>query len=228
MGDNRPEKEENEMSNAAAGLLAVWMDMPADREDDFNRWYNEEHLADRMAFPGFLRVRRYVSLNGAPKYVALYDITGEAMTSEPYMHARKNPTPWTQRVTSGLMANIRNEYTLVKTVGDPAVKPSPYLLMVCLETDDEHDAELQRWYDEEHLAALQSVPGCHSAKRYRGTDIAAGFPKNLAIYELDAPEVRTSAAWKTAADTPWTLSMRTHFLPNRRDTMGQLIKVIEH
>jgi hypothetical protein len=99
--------------------------------------------------------------------------------------------------------------------------------MVSLETDDEHDAELQRWYDEEHLAALQSVPGCHSAKRYRGTDVAPGFPKNLAIYELDSPDVRTSAAWKTAADTPWTLKMRTHFLPNRRDTMGQLIKVIE-
>jgi hypothetical protein len=149
------------------------------------------------------------------------------MTSEPYLHARKNPTPWTQKVTSGLNTNIRNEYQLVKTVGQPPATPAPYLLMVCLETDDEHDAELQRWYDEEHLAALQSVPGCHSAQRYRGTDVAAGFPKNLAIYELDSPEIRTSDAWRKAADTPWTLKMRTLFRDNRRDTMGQLIKVIE-
>jgi hypothetical protein len=99
--------------------------------------------------------------------------------------------------------------------------------MVCLETDDAHDAELQDWYDNEHLAALQSVPGCHTAKRYRGIEVAAGFPKNLAIYELDAPEVRTSDAWQKAADTEWTLRMRTHFLPNRTNTMGQLIKVIE-
>ena len=70
------------MSEAATGLLAVWMDMAADKEEDFNRWYNEEHLADRMAFPGFLRVRRYVSLNGGPKYVALYDLADGAMTSE--------------------------------------------------------------------------------------------------------------------------------------------------
>jgi len=215
------------VSTDSTGLLAVWMDLPQPLEDDFNRWYNEEHLVDRMAFPGFQRVRRYVSVNGAPKYVALYDVTDEAMTSEPYMHARKNPTPWTQKVTAACTTNIRNEYKLVKSIGDSPSTPAPYLLMVCLETGDEHDAELNRWYDEEHLAALQSVSGCHSAKRYRGTDIAAGFPKNLAIYELDAPEVRTSAAWKAAADTPWTLKMRTYFRPNRRDTMGQLIKTIE-
>jgi hypothetical protein len=215
------------MPETPTALLAVWMEMPPEHEDDLNRWYNEEHLADRMAFPGFLRVRRYVSLNGPPKYVALYDITGEAMTSEPYLHARKNPTPLTQKVTGALKTNIRNEYRLVKTVGESPSTPAPYLLMVCLDTEDEHDAELQRWYDEEHLAALQSVPGCHSARRYRGTDIAEGFPRNLAIYELDAPEIRASDAWKAAADTPWTLKMRERFLPNRRDTMGQLIKVVE-
>jgi hypothetical protein len=215
------------MSEAATGLLAVWMDMPAELEDDFNRWYNEEHLADRMAFPGFLRVRRYVSVNGGPKYVALYDLADGAMRSDAYMKARGNPTEWTKKISAGLTTNIRNEYTLVKSIGEPPAKPAPYLLMVCLETDDEHDAELNDWYDNEHLAALQSVPGCHTAKRYRATDLTPGFPKNLAIYELDAPEVRTSDAWRNAADTEWTLRMRTHFLPNRTDTMGQLIKVID-
>jgi hypothetical protein len=215
------------MSEAATGLLAVWMDMPAEKEDDFNRWYNEEHLADRMAFPGFLRVRRYVSVSGGPKYVALYDLADGAMSSEPYMQARKDPTDWTKRVMAELTTNIRNEYRLVKSIGESPSTPAPYLLMVCLETDDAHDAELQDWYDNEHLAALQSVPGCHTAKRYRATEVAAGFPKNLAIYELDAPEVRTSDAWQKAADTEWTLRMRTHFLPNRTNTMGQLIKVIE-
>jgi hypothetical protein len=203
------------------------MDVPAEKEDDFNRWYNEEHLADRMAFPGFLRVRRYVSVSGGPKYVALYDLADGAMSSEPYMQARKDPTDWTKRVMAGLTTNIRNEYRLVKSIGESPSTPAPYLLMVCLETDDAHDAELQDWYDNEHLAALQSVPGCHTAKRYRGTEVAAEFPKNLAIYELDAPEVRTSDAWQKAADTEWTLRMRTHFLPNRTNTMGQLIKVIE-
>ena len=215
------------MTDAATSLLAVWMDMPAEQEDDFNAWYNEEHLADRMAFPGFLRVRRYVSVGGGPKYVALYDLADGAMTSEAYLKARANPTEWTKRVSSGLKTNIRNEYKLVKSIGESPATPAPYMLMVCLETDEAHDAELNDWYDNEHLAALQSVAGCHSAKRYRATDLTPGFPKNLAIYELDAPEIRASDAWRKAADTEWTLRMRTHFLPNRTDTMGQLIKVIE-
>jgi hypothetical protein len=215
------------MSETANGLLAVWMDMPAELEDDFNHWYNEEHLTDRMAFPGFLRVRRYVSVAGAPKYVALYDLADGAMTSEPYLKARANPTRWTQRVMAGLTTNIRNEYRLVNVVGESPATPPPYLLMVCLDTTDEHDAEVNEWYDQEHLAALQSVDGCHSAKRYRATDLTPGFPRNLAIYEIDSPEIGSSDAWHKAADTEWTLRMRTHFLPNRTNTMGQLIKVIE-
>jgi hypothetical protein len=215
------------MSDEATGLLAVWMDVPAELENELNRWYEEEHLADRMAFPGFLRVRRFVSVGGGPKYVALYDLAEGAMTSEAYLKARGNPTEWTKRVVGSLTTNIRNEYRLVKQVGESPATPPPYLLMVCLETDDEHDAELNDWYDNEHLAALQSVPGCHSAKRYRATELTPGFPKNLAIYELDSPDVRTSDAWRKAADTEWTLRMRTHFLPNRTDTMGQLIKVVE-
>ena len=215
------------MSEAATGLLAVWMDPSPELEDDLNRWYNEEHLIDRMAFPGFLRARRFVSVGEGPKYAALYDLADGAMSSESYLKARADPTEWTKKVTSALTTNIRNEYSLMKSIGEAPASTPPYLLMVCLETDDEHDAELNDWYDNEHLAALQSVPGCHTARRYRATDLTPGFPRNLAIYELDAPEVRTSDAWHKAADTEWTLQMREHFLPNRTSTMGQLIKAVD-
>jgi hypothetical protein len=42
-----------------AGLLMVWADVPADKEEEFNRWYNEEHLQERLAVPGFLSGARY-------------------------------------------------------------------------------------------------------------------------------------------------------------------------
>jgi hypothetical protein len=31
------------------GLLMVYVDVPAPLEDEFNRWYNEEHLPERLA-----------------------------------------------------------------------------------------------------------------------------------------------------------------------------------
>ena len=152
------------------------MDIPLELEADLNRWYDEEHLAERMALPGFLRARRFVSVADGPKYVALYDLADGAMSGEAYVRALANPTEWTTRVISATTTFIRNEYELVQSIGDSPATPSPYLLMVCLETDDEHDAELNGWYNNEHLAALQSVPVCHTAKRYRATKLTAGFP----------------------------------------------------
>ena len=44
-----------------SALLMVWAEVPADKEDDFNAWYNEEHLAERLAIPGVLSAARYES-----------------------------------------------------------------------------------------------------------------------------------------------------------------------
>ena len=59
------------------GLLMVWADVPADKEAEFNRWYNEEHLAERMAVPGFLSAARYEAVKGGPKHLAVYELIGE-------------------------------------------------------------------------------------------------------------------------------------------------------
>jgi hypothetical protein len=37
------------------GLLLVMADIDPAIEHDFNQWYEQEHLAERMAIPGFLR-----------------------------------------------------------------------------------------------------------------------------------------------------------------------------
>jgi hypothetical protein len=96
-------------------------------------------------------------------------------------------------------------------------------MVVKMETDAEHDEELNRWYNEEHLAALAGVPGCTGARRYRATE---GEPRYLAVYELTSSEIPASAAWRAAADTPWTIRMRPHFHRLSSD-LGQLIKTVE-
>jgi hypothetical protein len=44
------------------GLLMVYVDVPAPLEDEFNRWYNEEHIPERLAIPGVLNAARYVAV----------------------------------------------------------------------------------------------------------------------------------------------------------------------
>jgi len=81
-----------------AGLLMVWAEVPSDREKEFNRWYNEEHLAERLALPGFLSAARYEAVKGGPKHLACYELESSAvLESEAYTRVRHHPTEWTRR-----------------------------------------------------------------------------------------------------------------------------------
>ena len=74
------------------------------------------------------------------------------------------------------------------------------LLMLWTDVDPEHEAEFNRWYDEEHIGRLLRVPGFLSASRYVAVK---GGPKYLAMYELEEPGVlRTSAFLDGVRYTP--------------------------
>lgn len=89
-------------SSDRKGFLLVLMDPPPPFEEEFNAWYDTEHLPQRMAVPGFESGRRYVSIRGAPRYLALYDMTSPAvLESQAYLQVSLDrSTPWTKRVTS--------------------------------------------------------------------------------------------------------------------------------
>jgi hypothetical protein len=211
------------MAELGKGLLAVWTDIPAHIEEDFNRWYDDEHLGERAGIPGFLNARRYRSVHGTPKYTALYDTAdAQVLQSETYLKVANNPTPWTQRIRPHFQNFVRNEYELILTLGTIPDEASPYVLLVRLEPDPAHDAEFNDWYNTDHVPALTGVPGVYGARRYR---VAAGSAQYLAVYELASAEVRQSDAWQKAANSPWTLKMRTHF-KNLGANVGQLLKAL--
>src|SRR6266850_3821059 len=98
------------------GLLMVWCDVPADKEQEFNRWYNEEHLAERLAVPGFLSAARYEAVKGGPKHLAVYELESPAVLESPaYKKVQANPTPWTKRCSPEVIGTsfIRNVYSMI-------------------------------------------------------------------------------------------------------------------
>jgi hypothetical protein len=56
------------------GLLMVWTDVDPEHEAEFNRFYDEEHMAHLAKVPGFLSCGRYMAVRGSPKYLALYEL----------------------------------------------------------------------------------------------------------------------------------------------------------
>jgi|SRR5579863_6228142 len=86
------------MPIAGQGMLLTSMDVDAAHEADFNRWYDREHLQERVAIEGFVEARRYVAEEGSPKYLSLYSTeTFEVLDSPAYRKALASQTAWSKQ-----------------------------------------------------------------------------------------------------------------------------------
>jgi hypothetical protein len=76
------------------------MEPPPAIEEEFNDWYDTEHVPERAAIAGFETARRFVCVSGWPRYVAMYDLRDAAVLDEPgYAAVSGNEfSPWTRRV----------------------------------------------------------------------------------------------------------------------------------
>jgi hypothetical protein len=81
------------------GMLMTFTEVPPEHEEDFNEWYNREHLDERVGMPGFRRARRYVALRADPKYFATYETKTVADLAAPdYLKLLADQSPWSKRV----------------------------------------------------------------------------------------------------------------------------------
>ena len=120
---------------AGKGMLLTSMDIDAADEAEFNRWYDREHLEERVAIDGFLEARRYVAheasltyrsiriaVDGSvedryvvtdealPKYLSLYSTeTFGVLDSPAYRAALANQTDWSK-------ANIARFKNMIRAV----------------------------------------------------------------------------------------------------------------
>jgi hypothetical protein len=96
------------MPLAGKGMLLTSMDIDSADEADFNRWYDREHLEERVAIEGFLEARRYVAHQGSPKYLSLYSTTTfEVLDSPAYRTALANQTEWSRKTIARFVNMIR-------------------------------------------------------------------------------------------------------------------------
>ncbi|WP_407148112.1 hypothetical protein [Bradyrhizobium sp. ORS 86] len=85
------------MPIAGQGMLLTSMDVDSLHEAEFNRWYDREHIEERVAIEGFIEARRYVAHDGRPKYLSLYSTaTFDVLDSPAYRTALANQTEWSK------------------------------------------------------------------------------------------------------------------------------------
>jgi hypothetical protein len=56
-------------------LLMAIMEPTAVMEEEFNDWYDLEHLPQMQAVPGIDTAARFVAVDGWPRYIAVYDLS---------------------------------------------------------------------------------------------------------------------------------------------------------
>jgi hypothetical protein len=82
------------------GILAVFNDCDRTREAEYENWYRNEHLPERVGVPGFRFARRYEAIGGAsPRFFTYYELDAPGiLVSGPYLERSNNPTPWTSKI----------------------------------------------------------------------------------------------------------------------------------
>jgi len=191
------------------GLLLTLTEPPPAMEEEFNAWYDTEHLPERLAITGFRSARRWVApdaIPGSGKYLATYELDSpQALDTPEYLaHVGDHFTPWSKRCLSRCVLFRRWACSQIQpgeASPDPAARA---LFLACGDVPAEHEAEFNNWYDKEHLPLLRAVPGVLGARRFFDPK---GAPRYVALYELADAAVSESAQWQAALDTEWAKRM---------------------
>jgi len=97
------------------------------------------------------------------------------------------------------------------------------ILAIWTDIAPELEADFNDWYWREHFPERLSVPGFHSARRYRAI---AGAPRYLAWYELDSVATLASSAYRDRYDNPteWTKRVTAGFRNYTRAVFRPLLR----
>jgi hypothetical protein len=147
------------MPLAGKGMLLTSMDIDPADEADFNRWYDREHLAERVAIDGFLEARRYIADEAAPKYLSLYSTeTFDVLDSPAYRTALANQTDWSK-------ANIARFKNMIRAVARITISRGQgrgaalgiVRLRPAIDSQDELRASLRHALDPQRLDGIISM-----------------------------------------------------------------------
>ena len=189
------------------GLLIAGFDYSTIAEDEFNAWYDTEHIPERMAVNGFINAQRWIGTDNSKFALATYDLENVRVLEDPAYYIRKaeGKSPWSRRISSKtkLLVRLVGEQLLPGWLAAPANAGA--LLFVAYNVKPEAEADFNAWSDQEHLPALAKVPGVLCVRRFRATE---GAPKYVVVSHLTDTAVPASAAWQAAINTPWSARIR--------------------
>src|SRR4051812_21263237 len=146
------------MSEERRGLLIAGFDRSPAGQEEFNDWYDTEHIPERQRVRGFMTCERWSGAENPNISIATYDLESlDVLESESYRAiAGANLSPWSKRMTSKVNRLCRFEAER----RSPDLRTGPQhaggLMMYAMNVVPEAEAEFNAWYDEEHIPRLSA------------------------------------------------------------------------
>jgi len=236
------------MCSAAAETyyFFVFSNPVAGHEDEYNKWYDQQHAPDVVAVPGFVTAQRFVKNDlplyrmvdlQVPKYLVVYKIATdniESVFTEVNRRLQTGETvigPAFDRTTSVsyVYRPLRPE---IEGVGGepPGAKRGPkqtYYQVVFTAFVDGREDEFNAFYDQHHAPELAAIPGFVGAQRMvlaRPSSSSIPPTKHLALFKVETSDI---AAVKQAATRPGTSSPAFDTKATRGYTFRAIGPVIE-
>jgi hypothetical protein len=187
------------MAKKGNGMFLVFADVDPTYEEEFNAWYNTEHLGDLLNLPGFLDAARYVANKGGPKYLAVYELaSADALKSAEFQKFRAHPSPWSRRMSPTVIGK-----NVARALGAQIFPtnlemldrgPAPALQIGRMSVPDNIDREWNEWYNGEYVPGYRKVSGVIYARRFR---LVEGETRYATVYEFEHEKVSETAEWNT-------------------------------
>jgi hypothetical protein len=135
----------------ASGILVPVLDFTGMAEDEFNDWYDLEHISERLRVPGFLACERWIGADNQKISVATYELHNADVLKSPAYGAignhalgSANLSARSKRVTARTKMLMRFEGEQIGPGGGVVPKDAPALLLNAMSVAPEHENDVQR------------------------------------------------------------------------------------
>jgi len=204
---------------AGAHIYAVTSDINRALEQEFNAWYNSEHVVELLAVPGFLAARRFQAIDGNPKYLAVYNLEQPDVLNT-YAFQRIRPThPDSTHDCKRMWSFVTNwkraayEEQFPTEYANEQADQARYMFLAAYDIDPALDSEYEHWYRSEHRPAVCRVSGVMRVRNFRVNcemldHVLGDPPRCIALYDLANPQIVHSPDWLRCQQSPSTIRMQ--------------------